>query len=443
MHECIKLLKISENGRFIIKEDGSPFFWLGDTAWELFHKLSREEAEEYLRNRAERRFNVIQAVALAEFEGLTTENAYGRLPLLKNNMGEYDPTMPDLSEDYSYWDHVDFIVDKAAELGLYIGFLPTWGDKYNLAWGKGPVVFNKDNAKVYGQWLGERYKDRNNIIWILGGDRPLQKAEHYDIVRAMAEGLAQGDGGRHIMTFHPPGGSSSSSFVHNEKWLSFNMIQSGHSHNLLNYKKVEEDYKLMPVKPVLDGEPCYEDHPIDFKPENGYFNNFHVRRAAYWGVFAGGFGHTYGHHSIWSMTTKPTDYFILTWKEAIDRPGGNQMQYLRNLIESRPFLDRVPDQSLLVNELPGLDHIRATRGKDYAFIYTPTGREIKINMGKISGDRVVAHWYDPRTGEASYIGEYDNKGIVSFIPPSDGDGNDWVLVLDDSSKAFGKPGTRM
>jgi len=334
LNEQIQLLKISDNGRFIVKEDGTPFFWLGDTAWELFHKLNREEAEEYLSNRAKRRFNVIQAAALSEFEGITTENAYGRLPLLKNNLGEYDPTMPDLSGDYSYWDHVDFIVDKAAELGLYIGFLPTWGDKYNLAWGKGPVIFNKNNARIYGQWLGERYKDRANIIWILGGDRPLEKEEHYDIIRAMAEGLAQGDGGRHLITFHPPGGTSSSSFVHNEKWLSFNMIQSGHSFNVLNYIKVEEDYKLMPVKPVLDGEPCYEDHPINFKPENGYFNNFHVRRAAYWGVFAGGFGHTYGHHSIWSMTTKPTDYFILTWKEAIDRPGGNQMQYLRNLIES-------------------------------------------------------------------------------------------------------------
>lgn len=133
MNEQIQLLKISDNGRFIVKEDGTPFFWLGDTAWELFHKLNREEAEEYLSNRAKRRFNVIQAAALSEFEGITTENAYGRLPLLKNNLGEYDPTMPDLSGDYSYWDHVDFIVDKAAELGLYIGFLPTWGDKYNLA----------------------------------------------------------------------------------------------------------------------------------------------------------------------------------------------------------------------------------------------------------------------------------------------------------------------
>jgi len=119
------------------------------------------------------------------------------------------------------------------------------------------------------------------------------------------------------------------------------------------------------------------------------------------------------------------------------------MQYLRNLIESRPFLDRVPDQSLLVNELPGLDHIRATRGKDYAFIYTPTGREFRVNMGKISGDRVKAYWYDPRTGKASYIGEYDNEGTDLFVPPSTGDGNDWVLVLDDSSKDFPKPGERL
>jgi hypothetical protein len=143
------------------------------------------------------------------------------------------------------------------------------------------------------------------------------------------------------------------------------------------------------------------------------------------------------------MNTTPSDYFPLTWKEAINRPGGNQMQYLKNLILSRPFLDRVPDQSILVNELPGLDHIRATRGKDYAFVYTPTGRKINVNMGKISGDKVKAYWYDPRTGEATYIGEYDNKDTVTFIPPKDGDGNDWVLVLDDSSKDFQKPGVRL
>jgi hypothetical protein len=161
-------LKVSENKRFLVTADGQPFFWLGDTAWELFHRLNREEADRYLRNRAERRFTVIQTVALAELDGLSDPNPYGHRPLLNN-----DPATPDVRDgpNNDYWDHVDYIVDRAAELGMYIGFLPTWGDKWNIRKGAGPEVFTPQNAEAYGAWLGKRYKDRTNIIWILGGDR--------------------------------------------------------------------------------------------------------------------------------------------------------------------------------------------------------------------------------------------------------------------------------
>jgi hypothetical protein len=437
--EKLQLIKVSDNKRFLVKEDGTPFFWLGDTAWELFHRLNREEAELYLKNRAERKFNVIQAVALGELEGVTIANLYGRKPLLQNSQGEYDPTMPDLEvtgdDNYTYWDHVDYIVDKAAEFGLYIGFLPTWGDKYNKAWGKGPEIFNGENAKAYGKWLGERYKDKTNIIWIMGGDRPLVTAKHFDVINSMAQGIKEGDEGRHLITFHPCGGTSSSHHNHDEKWLDFNMIQSGHGAlNLDNYKMVTDDYLRVPVKPTLDGEPRYEDHPIGFNPTNGYFDDFDVRQATYWAVFAGGFGHTYGHHSIWCMCTEPADYFIMHWKEAITRPGAWHMQFLVNLIESRPFLERVPDQELIAENYNGANHLQATRGESYAFIYSPNGLNIKVNMGRISGDKVKAQWYDPRTGETSYIGELANEGVQSFMPPSSGRKNDWVLILDDASE---------
>ena len=161
-------LKVSENKHFIVKADGSPFFYLGDTAWELFHRLNREEAERFLKNRASKGFTVIQAVALAELDGLNDPNPYGHRPLLNN-----DPTTPDVKDgaNNDYWDHVDFIVKRAGELGMYIGFLPTWGDKWNRGRGAGPEVFNPQNAAAYGEWIGKRYKDATNIIWILGGDR--------------------------------------------------------------------------------------------------------------------------------------------------------------------------------------------------------------------------------------------------------------------------------
>jgi hypothetical protein len=117
-------LKVSDNHRFLAREDGSPFFYLGDTAWELFHRLNREEADRYLENRASKGFTVIQAVALAELDGIDAPNAYGHRPLLNN-----DPTQPDVKDGPAndYWDHVDYIVEKANALGLYIGLLPTWG----------------------------------------------------------------------------------------------------------------------------------------------------------------------------------------------------------------------------------------------------------------------------------------------------------------------------
>jgi hypothetical protein len=115
-------LKVSDNNRYLVTADGQPFFWLGDTAWELFHRLDREQAVRYLSNRAERRFTVVQAVALAELNGLNDPNPYGHKPLLNN-----DPATPDVKDgpDNDYWDHVDFIVKEAGARGIYVGFLPT------------------------------------------------------------------------------------------------------------------------------------------------------------------------------------------------------------------------------------------------------------------------------------------------------------------------------
>src|SRR3954468_6191818 len=212
-------LQVSENRRFLVTADGRPFFWLGDTAWELFHRLTREDAERYLQNRAGRRFTMIQAVALAEFDGLTQPNAYGHIPLHDN-----DPTRPD--EDY--FADVDWIVARANALGMYVGFLPTWGGNWNRQRGAGPEIFTPENAERYGEWLGRRYKDAG-VIWILGGDRTPESDTHLGIIRGLARGLRTGDGGTHLITFHPPGANSSSTWFQGDEWLDFNMRQNGHA----------------------------------------------------------------------------------------------------------------------------------------------------------------------------------------------------------------------
>lgn len=425
------LQRLKVSGRFLVREDGRPFFWLGDTAWELFHKLNREDAGLYLKQRAGLGFNVVQAVALAELDGLTAPNAYGRLPLKLGGGGLPDPAMPDEEGPYSYWDHVDYIVDKAAELGLYVALLPTWGDKFNPMWGRGPAVFTPGNARIYGEWIGRRYRSRANIVWVMGGDRPLLEMDHFAVVRAMAEGIRDACGDSHLITFHPAGGSSSSKHVHRERWLDFNMVQSSHGDEApVNYKWIREDYALSPVKPTFDGEPCYEDIPRGFNVANGYFDAADARRAAYYNVFSGGFGHTYGHHSVWSMSTESDDNFIMHWKDALDRPGAAQMRHLRTLAESRPMLERIPDQSLIARNGEGHNCMVAARGERYAFIYFPNGVKAGIRLGVLPGNRVTFFWFDPRTGQSTEPETADNNGLRSFAPPSAGRGNDWVLVMD-------------
>src|SRR5262245_48376787 len=201
-------LKVSDNQRFLVREDGTPFFYLGDTAWELFHRLNREDADRYLQDRAAKRFTVIQAVVLAEFDGLQEPNAYGHLPL-----EDLNPARP----NEEYFKHVDWIVEKAESLGLYIGMLPTWGDKVGPKgkYGSGPEIFAQSSARVYGEFLGRRYKDKA-IIWILGGDRGPDSPDRIATWRSMAEGLRRGDGGNHLITFHPNGGHSSAEWFHDE-----------------------------------------------------------------------------------------------------------------------------------------------------------------------------------------------------------------------------------
>jgi hypothetical protein len=441
-------LKVSENKRFLVTEQGKPFFYLGDTAWELFHRLDRRQAVEYLQKRAQQRYTVIQAVALAELEGVYEANAHGDLPLV-----DKDPARPAITpgnspgnaQEYDYWDHVDYIVDEANKRGLYIGFLPTWA---RWARDEKDRIFNEQNAQTYGEFLGKRY-GKKGIIWVLGGDRSADGLE--GVWRAMARGIAIGaTGGENydavMMTLHPPGGGTSSRWFHGDGWLDFNMHQTGHSRaeKTRVWHRIKRDYDREPTKPVLDGEPLYEDHPVEFNAkEFGWSFDAHVRQRAYWSVFAGSFGHTYGNHSVWQMyapSRKPINMPLLSWFEAIHRPGAAQMTYVRALVESRPMLSRVPDQSLVEDALEGADHVAGTRGDGYAFIYSPMGRKFTAVLGKLPGAKLNVWWFNPRTGTAMARDPIDNKGTMEFVPPSEGFGGDWVLVLDDAGRGFRAPG---
>ena len=447
-------LQVTDDGRFLAREGGKPFFFLADTAWELFHRLNREEAIYYLDKRAAQGFTVIQAVALAELDGLRDPNAYGHTPLV-----DLDPTKPSVHEgpENDYWDHVDFIVNAANERGMVVAFLPTWGDKWNKKWGEGPEIFNPQNAEVYGRWIGERYKNAD-LIWVLGGDRPIENGHHIQVIEAMAKGLKQGDGGKHLITFHPPGGHGSSEWFHHASWLDFNFRQNGHVVEYERYQSTKSDYDLNPIKPVIDGEPIYEDHPVSFNAKQfGYSIAADVRRCIYWDLFAGACGHTYGDHCVWQMfssTKKPINGPPLNWREALESPGAAQMIHARRLIESRPLFTRVPDDGLIAQKLAisgappfgaGTRRMGATRdqGGDYAFVYTPVSQKFSVNTESLKGDALMAWWFNPRSGKAEKIGELAKKPEIEFIPPMLGESLDWVLVLDNAAKGFAPPGEKV
>ncbi len=460
-------IKVSDNQKFLSTKDGRPFFWLGDTDWELFHRMSREEAVEFINIRSEQGFNVLQAVALAEFNGIRQPNRYGDYPL--NNE---DPTQllvtpgnnADNAYEYDYWDHVDFIINKAAEKGIYIGLLPTWGDKVTQMWGDGPVIFNEKNAEVYGSILAKRYANQWNIIWILGGDRPAiykrkvngTEVEGNDVAlwSAMAKGIEDVLGKDAFITYHPSGGEfRTSNYIHNEAWNDMNAFQSGHgSRESDPWRWVKEDLAIKPLKPTLDMEPCYEDHPVNpwdgkWTRQRGYFTAYDVRARIYRGVFAGACGVTYGHHQIWQFLNKdlyPTINIgdtIIGWKAAARAEAANQMQFLKKLMLSRPYYGRIEDPSLVKSPTGKtyLDLVTATRdeNKSYALIYLPQNKPVKIDLSKISGSKKNVYWYDVRTGKSIPGKVVSGNGVQSFTPPKEG--TDWVLVIDDTFKGYQAP----
>ncbi|MBO0936187.1 glycoside hydrolase family 140 protein [Fibrella sp. HMF5335] len=432
-------LRVSENKRYLVHQDNTPFFWLGDTAWELFHRLNREEADQYLKRRAAQGFTVVQAVALAEFDGLKEPNPYGETPLRNN-----DPTTP----NEAYFAHVDYIIDRAASYGMVVAFLPTWGDKlFKSGWGQGPEIFNQTNARVYGRYVGNRYKNRENIVWVLGGDRnPRDGSADVAVWRAMAEGIQDGVGGadKALITYHPqPNGmeAGAGKWFNTEPWFDLNMHQNGHCRATPMYDFITAAYNRQPTRPTLDAEPIYEDHPVCFNANDlGTSNAYDVRLYAYLDLFAGAFGHTYGCHDIWQMYSNARPAVNsphLFWQQALDLPGANQMAHVRKLMTARPLLDRVPDQSLIIeNNLGPAERIQATRGKDYAFVYSAVGKPFTINPGKLLGKQFTATWFDPRTGKAQSAGAFTNQKPQRFTPPDSGYGHDWVLVLDNAAKNY-------
>lgn len=431
----LPVVKVSANKRFFETADGKPFFWLGDTGWLLFSKLDKNDVLLYLDARQQQGFNVIQAMVLHE---MTVANIVKGPALIDKNAAQ--PNVKD-GPDNDYWDNVDFVITEAAKRGIYMALVPVWGS--NVKAGHVSV----EQAKSYGKFLGERYKNYSSIIWLNGGD--VHGTDIKAVWEALGSAIKQYDPG-HIMTYHPRGRYSSTEWFHNASWLDFNMFQSGHRtyaqdtsandknhYGEDNWRYVNYDYALTPTKPTLDGEPSYENIPLGLHDSlQPRWQPSDLRRYGYWSVFAGGAGFTYGENAVMQFHTKgdkDANYGVThNWKQTLQAAGANQMKFLKQLILSKSYYDRVPAQEIIEdNNGKQYNYILATKGKKYAMAYTYTGKNFRVNFAKLGFKPKKALWFKPENGQQTKFKLPAKKGVVTFNPPGEeANGNDWVLILE-------------
>ncbi|WP_321019944.1 glycoside hydrolase family 140 protein [Bacteroides sp.] len=434
-------LIVSDEGRYLRHENGVPFFWLGETGWLMPERLNRDEVRFYLQKCKQAGYNVVQVQTI---NAVPAMNVYGKYSMVDG----FVCNKADHSNEYGYWEHMDYIIKIAEENGIYVGLVCIWGGLV-----KGGLM-NVEQAKSYGKFLAERYKNAPNIVWIIGGDiRGDIKTEVWETLAYAIKSIDR----NHLMTFHPFGRTVSTTWFNNADWLDFNMFQSGHRRygqrkgdgdytiqdntEEDNWRFVEYSLSQKPLKPVLDAEPSYEDIPQGLHDiREPRWTATDVRRYAYWSVFAGACGHTYGNNNIMQFYRPglvPSYGANRAWWHALEDAGFNQMQYLKNLILAFPYFERIPDQTIISGQNgERYDRVIATRGEDYLLVYNHTGCPMEIDLDKISGEKKNVWWYSPKNGSLKYVGEYDSKITRFYSDTSYARDSDRVLIAVDINKEY-------
>jgi len=403
-------VKVSENGRYFVDQRGDPVFWLGTTQWYLFLGYNLEDARTILEKTRANGFAFVQVALMGG-----RPNVDGEWPFT-----EFNPLTP----NEAYFRHVDSVIQIARDNNVAIS-MTLFHQKFSK-------YITVQNARGWAKWVAERYKNVPNIVW---STTPEARQKFVPILKELAAGLREGDGGRHLITSKPDPSPYSSSFVHGEEWLDFNSIQTFSRVDLI-YPMVTNDYNLEPTKPVLMAEGAYErgsEYGFDITP-------LWIRRQAYYSYMAGGH-HTYGHSDSWRI--------LPTWKEALDAPGATQLRILKKVFSDRKeWWDLVPDQTIFAagGSNSGTILNLAARHKNGQWImaylggtsnyqrimkYLGNKASVSIYMNKITaGTKVNAAWIDPRTGRSVTAGRYANAGVQTFSIP---DGwEDALLILEAS-----------
>jgi hypothetical protein len=405
-------LKVSKNGRYLTDYYNRPFLMNADAGWTLFHKLRIEEAQTYLANRNAQHFNTVFLQLLPPEPNQT--NAYGEAPFYPKD----DFSAP----NNKYFQYVEDVIKQAAKMQMVVALVPAWLGCCRTNWYDVQYKNGVEKCRVYGSYLGNRFKKYQNVVWIMGGDRDALREEH--VQKAMAQGLKSA-APNHLITYHAASSHSSTDVFANEPWLDFSMVytyfrgkQGVWTPEMPQvYEVALTESKKMPRKAFILGESQYEDENVG--------NAEMIRRQAYWTILSGGSGHCYG-SSIWE--------FGNNWQEKLLLPGVSQVSLFYKIFSALPWYLFRPDATddFLVEGRGGYgsdDYGSVAVLPNYrmAVIYLPTSRTVKINVEKIKGTSIRALWISPRTNKRWIGGYFKPQGVRELTPPTLDE--DWLLLV--------------
>jgi hypothetical protein len=408
-------LKLGSDHRHLVDENGKPFLLQGDAAWSLISGLTKEDVDKYLDARRRQGFNAV-IVNLIEHHFNGPTNRYGEAPF--TTPGDFS------TPNEKYFAYADWVIREAADKGfqvllapIYLGYIGT-----QEGWIKELTAAGPETARQWGRYVGKRYHDFDNVIWMIGGDRNPDKAR--ELVDAVADGIRDVDDHRHLMTAHCHPENSAVDQYGSDGWLDFNTT---YTYGIV-HEKVMVDYLRTPPMPFVLIESTYENEhnasPVQ------------IRRQAYWAVLGGATGQFMGNTPIW--------LFNPGWEAALNSAGANDMSRLGSLFNSRPWNALMPDEQHTVvveglGEFRGLDYLAAARTADGSTViaYLPSRRKFIVDLTKISGKAANAWWFNPRSGDATFAGQFPTVGKQEFTPAEEGD---WVFVLDDTDLHLPAPG---
>ena len=407
-------VSVHPSGRYMVDKTGLPFLLIGDSPQGMITNLSLADAEVYFASRQSYGYNVVQIHLLAG-------SAHGGRP----DFSTYDGITPFTTAGNistpreAYFARVTNIVNLAAQHNMLV--ILTAAETID-----GLTLFKNNGVtkcRAFGQYIGNRYKNYNNIIWNYGCDLQTWKTSDIDVILAVADGIKD-SAPNHLNTAwlnYPVSASRDSTAF--DRRIQLDMVYTYHP----TYAKTINEYAKSPAKPIHLGESNYEG-----ENHNGYLTTpMILRKQNYWAMTSGASGVFSVNGSMWR--------FPSGWKSDLDSKGTQEIVYFINLFRSINWWELVPDSAHQVmtagwgayyshGKINTNDYASAAMTSDNTTMvsYLPTSRAVTVNMGKfVAGSKVLARWYNPTSGAWTTIGTYAASGSRSFTPSS----GDWVLVL--------------